>query len=200
MFGRIRAKRDKKRSDRERQALQDQVDLYKARDDKSGFRKEQRQADRQAQKQKEKDRVAREEGKAYADEVLNRKYEGLTQPQRTAMQESANAQINRDIQGYNRRLVSQQGHRGVAGGAAFAQQQDLARAGLDAQQQMQRDLTSLDADLALKKMAAAYNIEQGEVGQSLMRQQMAQDALGAYDQKKYQKWLSEQANKLFQRV
>lgn len=203
MFGYHKAKREKKRAKREREALQADIDRLKKQQQTDPVKEErshQEQVNQIAGDQKERDQLAREEGKQYADELLNRHYEGLGKTQRGSLQESANAQINRDIQGYEKKILAQQGRRGVKGGAAYAQQQDLARLGTEAQQQMQRDLSTLDSDLALKKLAAAYNIEQGEVGQESLRQQMARDVLGSYDQRKYQKWLAEQANKLFQRV
>lgn len=203
MFGYHKAKREKKRAKREREALQADIERLKREQQIDPVKEQQtiqEQINQTANEQKERDKIAREEGKKYADEVLSREYEGLTKHQRGSLQESADAQINRDIQGYEKKLLAQQGRRGVRGGAAYAQKQDLARMGTEAQTQMQRDLSTLDADLALKKLAAAYNIEQGEVGQEALRQQMARDTLKSYDERKYQKWLTEQANKLFQRV
>lgn len=201
MFGHYKAKREKKRHQRQRDSLQEEITRLKQSpspmEDRNSY---QQQVNQVANDQKGRDRIARDEGKAYADEVINREYSGLTKNQRGSLQESSNAQINRDVQGYGRKLLAQQGRRGVKGGAAYAQQQDLARLGTDAQQQMQRDLSSLDADLALRKMAAAYNIEQGEVSQEGLRQQMSRDILNSHDERKQQKWLAEQANKLFQRV
>jgi hypothetical protein len=205
MFGYHKAKREKKRAKREREALQQEIDLLKQEREKqpSGIeehRTHQEQINEIAKEQKERDKIAQQEGRERAEELLNRDYKGLGDVQRRSLQESANSQINKDIQGYEKRLLAQQGRRGVKGGAAYAQQQDLARLGTEAQQQMQRDLSVLDADLALKKLAAAYNVEQGEVGQEALRQQMARDVLSSYDQKRYNKWLAEQANRLFQRI
>lgn len=205
MFGYHKAKRERKRAKREKEAMQQEVNNLKTeRENQPSALDEHRtyqdQVNRVADEQRFRDELAREEGRKRADEFLNREYKGLGKVQRQSLQESANSQINRDIQGYEKKLLAQQGRRGVKGGAAYAQQQDLARLGTDAQQQMQRDLSALDADLAIKKLAAAYNIEQGEVGQETLRQQMARDILGSYDQKKYQKYLAEQANRLFQRV
>lgn len=203
MFGHHKRKREKKRHKREQQAMQSEIDRLKKEqqtDPVTEQRTHQEQINQVAADQKGRDQVARQEGKEYSDELLNRQYEGLGKVQRQGLQESANAQIGRDIQGYEKKLLAQQGRRGVKGGAAYAQQADLARMGADAQQQTQRDLSALDSDLAMRKLAAAYNIEQGEVGQEALRQQMAKDTLESYDQRKYQKWLAEQANKLFQRV
>ncbi len=203
MFGHHKRKREKKRHKRAEEAMQQEIDRLKKEqqtDPVTEQRSHQEQINQVAADQKERDKIARQEEKEYSDELLSRQYEGLNPVQRRGLQESANASINRDIGGYEKKLLAQQGRRGVKGGAAYAQQADLARMGVDAQQQTQRDLSALDSDLAIRKLAAAYNIEQGEVGQETLRQQMAKDTLESYDQRKYQKWLAEQANKLFQRV
>lgn len=203
MFGKHKAKREKKRAQRERDALQDEINKMKSDQQQSPLDEHathQQNINKISSEQKERDKQAQQEGRERAEELMNRNYKGLTDVQRGALQESANSQINRDVQGYEKKLLAQQGRRGVRGGAAYAQKQDLARLGTEAQQQMQRDLSTLDADLALRKIAAAYNIEQGEVGQEALRQQMSKDILESYDAKKYNKYLAEQANKLFQRV
>lgn len=202
MFGQIRARREKKRYKRDIAELRQELENAKKTQPNASqeMASHQEQVNKLANEQKDKDKLTREEGKKYADEVLAREYQGLNPKQRQSLQESANYQIDKDIQNYQRKLSGQQGGRGVQGGAAYAQRQDLARLGGEAQQQMQRDLTSLDAELAMKKAAAAYNIEQGAVADDQLRNQMALDTLNSYDQRKYQKWLSEQANKLFQRV
>ena len=203
MFGYHKARREKKRAKREKLAMQDEVNRLKQEklvDPVQEQKTHQTQVNQVADEQRGRDLEAQQKGTQRFDELMNRGYKGLEDTQRRALQESANSQINKDIQGYEKKILAQQGRRGVKGGAAFAQQQDLARLGTEAQQQMQRDLSTLDADLVLRKIAAAYNVEQGEVGQEALRQQMARDTLGSYDQKKYQKWLAEQANRLFQRV
>lgn len=202
MFGQLRARREKKRYKRDIAELRQELENAKKAQPNASqeMASHQEQVNKLANEQKDKDKLTREEGKKYADEVLAREYQGLNPKQRQSLQESANYQIDKDIQNYQRKLSGQQGSRGVQGGAAYAQRQDLARLGGEAQQQMQRDLTSLDSELAMKKAAAAYNIEQGEVANDQLRNQMALDTLNSYDQRKYQKWLSEQANKLFQRV
>lgn len=203
MFGYHKAKREKKRAKREREALQEEIERLKQEkqtDPVQEQRTHQEQVNQLANEQKGRDQEAVKEGTKRFDELINRDYKGLSDNQRRVLQESSDAQINKDIQGYEKRLLAQQGRRGVKGGAAYAQQQDLARLGAEAQQQMQRDLSALDADLVMRKIAAAYNVEQGEVAQEALRQQMARDVLGSYDQRKYQKWLAEQANRLFQRI
>jgi hypothetical protein len=169
-------------------------------DQRSGIQKERELTNELSDEQKQRDLEARREGKTYSDEVLNREYQGLTPNQRNVAQETSNAQIGRDVHGYEKKLLAQQGARGLKGGSAYAQQRDLARMGLEAQQQTSRDLSSLDADLALRKLAAAYNIEQANVGQSQYRNEQAREDVDAYNNRRYQKRLAEQANQLFSRV
>lgn len=203
MFGYHKARREKKRAKREKLAMQEEVNRLKQEklvDPVQEQKTHQEQVNQISNEQLGRDQQAQQRGTERFDELMNRGYKGLEDTQRRSLQESANSQINKDIQGYEKKILAQQGRRGVKGGAAYAQQRDLAQLGTEAQQQMQRDLSTLDADLVLRKIAAAYNVEQGEVGQEALRQQMARDTLGSYDQKKYQKWLAEQANKLFQRI
>ncbi len=199
VFGAIKAKRQAKKYKKEAEEARRQSEANRANpeQDRQSYQAE---INRIAEEQRQKERATRAEGKKYADEVLAREYPGLNEGQRRNLQEEANYQISRDIQGYQQKLSGQQGMRGVRGGAKFAQQQELARLGSDAQQQIQRDLSKLDSELALKKAAAAYNIEQGELGQEQLRHQQAIDILNSYDQRKYQKMLADQARGIFQRV
>lgn len=199
-FGAIRAKRKAKKYKREAEEARRQSSEAAKANPEQDRQSYQAEINRIAEEQRQKERTTREEGRKYAEEVLQREYPGLNEGQRRNLQEEANYQISRDIQGYQQKLSGQQGMRGVRGGAAFAQQQELARLGSDAQTQIQRDLSKLDSELALKKAAAAYNIEQGEVGQEQLRHQQAIDILNSYDQRKYQKMLADQARGIFQRV
>lgn len=149
--------------------------------------------------QKERDE-ARAKGKLYADEVLGRQYQGLTPQQRQIMEERGNQAINREMQGYQRQLLAQQGRNNLKGGAAYAQQADLARIGTESQQELQRDISNLDSDLALKKLAAAFNIEQGEAGQRQLDRQLALDEAKLEHERRRQRKLEEQYNRLFSRV
>ena len=199
VFGILRAKRQAKKYKREAELAKKQSETAKV-DPEQEERSYQAKINQIAEERKQKERATREEGRKYAEEVLSRDYPGLTAQERRNLQEEANYQIGRDIQGYQQKLAGQQGMRGVRGGAAFAQQNELARLGSDAQQQIQRDLSKLDRELAMKKAAAAYNIEQGELGQEQLRNQQAIDILNSYDQRKYQKMLADQAKGIFQRV
>ncbi len=199
----IRREREQGRSDRKNYEMQKEIDKLnkEAKEDpEMEFQRKRNQTNILAQDQKERDDAARKEGRTYADELLSRDYKGMSDQQRQNQTESANAQINRDVQGYEKKLLAQQGRRGVGGGAAFAQRQDLARAGLQAQQQSQRDISDRDSNMATANRTAAYNVEQGNVAQDLLRRQMAQEEIDNDDEKKYLRKLSEESNKIFQRV
>lgn len=127
--------------------------------------------------ERERMRQDRAEGKAYADEVFSRPQEGLTQAQRVAMSERANKQIGRDVDNYNRMIRSASGAAGQRGGVVAAQQQALAQKGMAAQTDFQRDLSELDADLAMQKLAAKFGIEQGYAGEGALARQNAADYL-----------------------
>ena len=158
------------------------------------------EAFKNAQDMKEDRKTARGEGKQYAEELFNRNIAGLNPQQRQSMEESGRHSINRQMQGMERNLLAKQGKHGIKGGAAYAQHADLARAAVDAQGQMQRDLQSLDSDLALKKLAAMFNVEQGEAGQAQLDRQLALDELKYEEEKKRNRLLEEQFNRQFSKV
>ena len=203
MFGYHAEKRQRKREQKRRKALQSEISKLKATQPNDPIQEQkthQAQINDMAAEQRQRDVEAQQRGDQRYQDLRSQYSKGLEDKQRRVLQESANSQINRDIQGYEKKLLSQQGRRGVKGGAAFAQQQDLARLGSEAQQQMQRDLSVLDSELALRQVAAAYNVQQGEIAQEALRNQMAKDTLESYDQRKYQKWLASEANKLFHSI
>lgn len=144
----------------------------------------------------------RKSGRAYAEDVLNRQVTGLDPKKRSAMQYEANKGIQRTLQGANRKLLGDQGQRGIVGkgGVGYAQQRDLQRAGVDAQSGVTRDLDKLDSDLSLKKLAAMFNIEQGEASQNQLDRQMALDELHLSNERKRQRGIEDKLNKLFSRI
>lgn len=146
--------------------------------------------------------LARQEGKTYGEEVLNRNLQGLTPQQRSAMQYEANRNIEGDLYRANQKLSGEQGRRGIGhkSGVAFAQQQALQRQAQEARGQSTRDVERLNADLALKKLAALFNIEQGEASQSQLDRQAAQDELELADERKRQRGWENKFNRLFSRV
>jgi hypothetical protein len=205
MFGYHKAKREKKKAKRERE------DLNRERAFLEGQKPELERQHQEAQKvqlaektqeAKTSRQQAREEGKKYAEEVLGRDVQGLTPAQRNAMQFEANKQIQRQHQSANRKLLGDQGQHGIVGkgGVGFAQQKDLQRLANESQGQATRDIDKLNADLALKKLAAMFNIEQGEVAQNQLDKQMAVDELKLSDEQKRQRYFEDQFNRLFSRL
>lgn len=153
--------------------------------------------------QAKKDRnTARQEGREYSKDVLNQEMQGLDPVKRQAMQYEANKGIQRSMQQSNRKLLGDQALHGIAGksGVGYAQQRDLQRMGSEAQAGVHRDLDKLNSDLALKKLAASFNIEQGEAAQSQLDKQLALDELQLADERKRQRFFEEQANKQFSRI
>lgn len=118
---------------------------------------------------KEKRAADREKYKVEAKEDVTTELPGLTDNQRRQLQQSANAQINKQVQKYKRSMASQMGRRGVRGGAAFAPQAEIARSGLEAQNQYQRDLTEYDVDLAMRRLAGYLAGIEGRSAQDLIR-------------------------------
>jgi Mrp family chromosome partitioning ATPase len=209
MFGYHKAKRRKKRVKREEERLQKEQEEFAKEKPQLELEKEQRDKEAMQQhvtEQKEqgkKERAeAREEGKKYAEEFLSRDVQGLTPEQKSAMQFEANRQIKRSHQNANRKLLGQQSQHGIVGkgGVGYAQQADLLRMADEARGQANRDLTKLDADLALKKLAAMFNIEQGEVGQTQLDKQMAIDELNAANEKKRLRQMEDEFNKILSRI
>ncbi|HET9433069.1 MAG TPA: hypothetical protein VFO37_04895 [Chitinophagaceae bacterium] len=140
---------------------------------------------------------SRQEGRRYAEEVLSRDIQGYTPAQRRSMEEGGKRRIGREFQGYQRQLLAQQGRRGLRGGAAYAQQADLARGAQEAQQQMMQDIEQSSADAALKKLAAMFSIEQGEAAQSSLDRQLALEEIRLEQERKRQRMYED---KYFKRV
>jgi len=160
------------------------------------------QAESSAVKSAEDRKRGREEGRKYAEELFSRDMPGLQPEKRQAMQYEANKQIQRGHQAANRKLLGEQSQHGIVGkgGVGYAQQRDLQRLANEAQGQANRDLTKLDSDLALKKLAATFNIEQGEAAQGQMDKQLALDELRYEDEKKRQRAFEKQFHRQFTRV
>lgn len=205
MFGHHRRKRERKRLKRERADLEAQ----KQKIEENSPQREREHADYQKSKvaedvaQAKIDRKqAREEGRAYAEEVLNRDVQGLDPKKREAMQYEANKGIQRSMQSANRKLLGSQAQHGIVGkgGVGYAQQRDLQKLGTEAQAGVHRDLDKLNADLALKKIAAMFNIEQGEASQAQLDKQLAIDEMKVNEERKRQRYFEEQFNRQFNRV
>ncbi len=154
-------------------------------------------ARKEAEEIEKKRKESRIEGRKYAEEVLSRDIQGFTPSQRRAMEEGGSRRIGREFQGYQRQLLAQQGRRGVRGGAAYAQQADLARMAQESKQQMMQDIEQASADAALKKLAAMFSIEQGEAAQSALDRQLALEEIRLEQERKRQRMLED---KYFRRI
>lgn len=205
MFGRNKRKREKKKLKNERKAFEQERSMFEAQ------RPEAQMADRETIKQQvSKDSQeakiardkARQEGRTYARDVLGQEVEGLNPKQKSAMQYEASKQIQRQMQSANRKLLGEQGRHGIVGkgGVGYAQQRDLQRLGQEAQGQATRDLDRLNSDLALKKLAAMFNIEQGEASQTQLDRQMAQDQAEIAEERRRNRGFEDKFNRLFSRV
>jgi len=205
MFGYHKAKREKKRAKKEREQLgreRSQLEGQKPQLELQNEAAQKAQIDQKTQESKVARQEARKEGRQYAEDVIGRDVQGLTPAQRNAMQFEANKQIQRQHQAANRKLLGEQGRHGIVGkgGVGYAQQRDLQRSADESQGQVTRDLDKLNSDLALKKLAAMFNIEQGEVGQNQLDRQMAADELKLADEQKRQRRYEDQFNRSFSRV
>jgi hypothetical protein len=118
------------------------------------------------------------------------------------MEFESNKGIQRQHQAANRRLLGEQGMHGIVGkgGVGYAQQKDLQRLANEARSQSQRDINKIDSDLSLKKLAAMFNIEQGEAAQAGLDRQLAIDELKLDEEQKRQRRYEDQMNRIFRRI
>lgn len=205
MFGSHRRKRERKKLKKERKAFEQEKALFETGRPQAEAANEQatkQMVAKNAEEAKLSRQKARKEGREYARDVVGQDVQGLTPKQRSAMQYEANKGIQRATQSANRRLVGEQGQRGIRAGSgvAYAQQRDLQRLGNEARGQSQRDIDRHDADLALKKLAAMFNIEQGEASQSQLDRQMAQDELQNAEEKRRNRFYEDKFSRLFTRA
>jgi len=205
MFGHHRRKRERKK------IKQGQESLEKERTQFEQEKPEARKAIQQYEEESVNDRMrqsaeerrkSREEGRKYAEDVLNRDIQGLDPIKKNALQYEANRMIDRGHQAAERKLLGEQSQRGIVGrgGVGYAQQRDLQRMANDQRGTAQRDLQKLDSDLALKKLAAMFNVEQGEALQSQLDRQLALDELHLSDERRRQRAQEERFNQLFNRA
>ena len=139
-------------------------------------------------------------GRIRGEEFMGRDFRGMTPREKTSMEEGTQRKINRQMQGHQRQLVGQQGGRGIRGGAAYAQQADLARVGMEQQRESLRDINQMDSDIAMKKRAAQFAIEYGEGAQSLYDRQRAEDQLTMKGEEKKGKRYENQFYNTYARV
>lgn len=148
-------------------------------------------------------RKGREEGRQSAREFLTKPPpEGLDPEKRKALQYEANKGIQRGMQAAHRKLLGEQSQRGISGrsGIGYAQQADLFKKADEAKGGVQRDLTKIDSDLALKKQAAELAYGEGEAAQSLLDKQLAIDEMNLKSEKQRQRMLEDQIYRQFNRV
>lgn len=143
-----------------------------------------------------------QKGRARSEELFNRDVQGLTPEKKNAMQYEANRNIHRNMETANRKLLGEQGRHGIVGrgGVGYAQQRDLQRMGREEEGQVVRDIDKLDSDLAMKNLAAMFNIEQGEASQSQLDRQLAIDELQLADERKRQREFEEKFYRQFSRI
>lgn len=205
MFGHNRRKRERREIKQGRKELKRERQQFESEKPELERREEEGIRTRigeQAAESKRARQTARQEGRKYAEDVISRDVQGLTPNQRNAMQSEAYSGIHRAHQSAQRKLLGEQSRHGIVGkgGVGYAQQADLQRLANEAHGQSQRDLQRVDADLSLKKLAAMFNIEQGEATQSQLDRQLAADEIRLGQERKRQRQYEDRFNKLFSRV
>src|SRR5689334_7390049 len=128
MFGRIKKNRAKRALKGEREGFRAEKEIFESQ--RPGVEDEreraiQSRALEQAKSMKEKRIADRSEGRQYAQNVLSQDYQGLTPQQRQNMESTGNRRLSREVQGHERRLLAEQGRKGIRGGTAYAQRADL---------------------------------------------------------------------------
>lgn len=207
MFGHHRVKRQKKRLKEEQNALnkerQQWTDNAPEREAEL-LKKQKESASENAAQAKTERQKSREEGRSDTESFLRKDFSGLgLDPQvKSAMQYEANKAIQRGHQASNRKLLGEQSQRGITGkgGVGYAQQKDLMRMAQDAQAGVDRDLTKLDKDLELKKMAAIYAGGEGQASQDQLDKQLALDELQLAEEKRRAKTWEDKFNQVFNRI
>ena len=206
MFGHHKRKREKRRAKREKESFnQEKMDWEKGSParEKEAADFQQSQVDEKAGKAAEDRKNSYAEGRKRIQDLYNdESIQGMDPEKRQALQYEANKGIQRSMQSANRKLLGEQGQHGIVGkgGVGYAQQRDLQKVGAEAQAGAQRDISKQNADLRLKNIAAIYAGEQGEAAQSQLDKQMALDQLQLADEKKRQRNMEDQLNRLFSRV
>ena len=207
MFGHHAAKRASNRLRKEQSQLNKQKsDWQKAspeREKEASEMQNKQVAEKSAQSAADR-KIAREEGRKDTEQFLKdtANIEGLDPEKRKALQYEANKGIQRGVQSANRKLLGEQSQHGIVGkgGVGYAQQRDLQRLGIDAQNQANRDLTKLDRDMAMKRQAQIFTGGEGNAATAGLDKQIALDELQLADERKRQRNFEDQFNRLFSRV
>lgn len=178
VFGRIRKKREKKEREERLREQQIQNQINQAQDPAKIGQEYQNLEDQYRETEKANqpyDEEKREGFKKEAYEDVTTPIPGMSEEKKRALKESANAQIDSQVQNYQRNLASQSGMSGVRGGAAAAPQIALAKQGLQALNQFQRDLLGKDEDVAMQKLAAYMASLEGKTASDLLKKQQYLD-------------------------
>ena len=138
----------------------------------------------------------REEKRARGEEFHKREFTGLTPMQRQEQEAHANRRINKEVHRNQRELIAKQGHHGLRGGSAYAQKADLERLGHEARNEAQSNIRGLDAELALKKMASQFAIEEGGASERLLANQQAENAINLQEERKRNRKYEHQFNRI----
>lgn len=186
VFGRIKAARKKKRAklarEAERNADWDRINQVGLPSEEE-FNKVNERVNQMSDAEDQRLQGRREGLKQEAKEDVSTEMPGLNPAQKLAMQETASNQINNQIQNFSRMASSKMGAAGVRGGAANAVQSELMDKGLHATNQFNRDLTELDSNKAMEKLAAYLTMVEGRQADDVLRRQQYYDQLTGEKQK-----------------
>lgn len=206
MFGQLKAAREKKRLGRAQQEFdikQKEFEAGAPEREKQALAQQQAQIAEKSKYANEQAEKGRQAGRADIQGLMNDpNIHGLDPEKRKALQYEAQRGLDRSFQNANRQLLGEQNMRGIRGqgGVGYAQQRDLQNMALEAQGGVQRDLTKLDADMRLKNIAAQFAGGEGRALQELLNQQVAADELQLMDERKRQRAMEDQMNRLFSRI
>ena len=207
MFGHHKAKRAKKKLKAEQSAFnqeKNQLAQNEPQREADLLAQQKKTASENAAQSKLDRQTAREEGRADTESFLRKDYSGLgLDPKvKEAMQYEANKAVQRGHQAANRKLLGEQSQSGILGkgGVGYAQQRDLMKMADEAQAGVNRDLTKLDKDLELKKMAAIYAGGEGQASQSQLDKQLALDELQLAEEKRRARNWEDKFNQAFSRI
>lgn len=205
MFGHHKAKREKRRLKREQESFNQQKTDWEnqapEREKQFNDQRKQQVSEKAAQSEATRS-AAREKGRNELKNFLKEPVEGLDPQHKQALQYEANKGIKRSYQNANRKLLGEQGQRGIQGqgGVGFAQQMTLQDMARQNQGQVTRDVNKLDHDVALKRQAQIFAGGEGEAAQALLDNQIAEDELNLMDERKRQRSFEDQFSKLFSRI
>jgi hypothetical protein len=195
MFGHHKAKRENKRLKRQNEKLQSDAN-----------KPPEKTYDQQLAEKTEQNKQNTAADKAQAQqswqEFEKNKPAGFAPEEKKAMQYAANQQIKRSHNAANRKLLGSHAQHGIVGkgGVGYAQQRDLSQMAQEAEGAATRDINQLDEDLAMKKMAAMFAFQQGEISQAQLNRQMAQDELNYKIQRDEDKKFKEDVYRQFSRI